>query len=117
MNDRFSTPNGNQMKNSPSRVINFVVHYKDGGKGRSKAQKRELLFRQQGGLCILCNKPMSKKAATLDHVVPRKFGGSNRMINLRAVHGACNNQRGSSMADLFVDLVGIRALRWHIKEL
>ena len=89
----------------------------EGGKGKSKAQKRATLFRQQRGRCAICNAPLSMTTASLDHIVPRKHGGTGKMTNLRLAHKSCNNRRGASMADLFVDLVGLRALRWNVKEL
>lgn len=89
----------------------------EGGKGRSKAQKRAILFRQQRGRCAICGSQMSLTMASLDHIVPRKHRGTNKMSNLRLAHKTCNNERGASMADLFVDLIGLRALRWNVKEL
>lgn len=89
----------------------------EGGKGRSKAQKRAALFRQQRGRCAICDQPMALAASTLDHKIPRAHGGTDRLTNLRVAHETCNKERGASMADLFVDLIGLRALRWNVKEL
>ena len=89
----------------------------EGGTGLSKTQKRARLFRQQRGRCAICDCPMSLALATLDHKIPRAKGGSNKLANLRVAHERCNNERGASMADLFVDLIGLRALRWNVKEL
>ena len=94
-----------------------TASYKDGGKGRSKAQKRLLLWRRQGGLCAICDRPMALNEATLDHFIPRSRGGPNTYANLRATHGQCNHKRAASMDDVFVEAAGMLALRWNVKEL
>lgn len=93
------------------------VHYRLGGKGRTKAQKRLALFRRQKGLCAICGQSMTLAEASLDHIIPRAHVGTNRYANLRAAHRACNAKRGASMSDLFIDVSGLRALRWNIREL
>jgi 5-methylcytosine-specific restriction endonuclease McrA len=99
------------------------AHSNNGGKGRTKRQKRLLLFRQQSGLCAICGEHMGlqnkhgDRAATLDHILPRSKGGTFRMTNLRAVHRVCNRERGNTTGDLFIEAAGIIALRWDIKEL
>ena len=91
--------------------------YKEGGTGRTKAQKRLLFFRRQRGTCAICLRRMSMADATLDHIVPRAFGGTDRYTNLRAAHRSCNMERGASMDDVFVHAAGLIALRWNVKEL
>lgn len=93
------------------------VSYRDGGKGRTKAQKRLLLFRTQRGICAICSRPMTLAASTLDHIRPRSLGGANRQSNLRLAHERCNQERGNSVSDLFVEEAGVVALRWNVKEL
>lgn len=71
---------------------------------RAKRYKRNLkarLFIAQGGLCWLCGKRMEMGTgghdpmfATLDHVRPKKFGGTNAQDNLMLAHGICNSTRG-----------------------
>jgi 5-methylcytosine-specific restriction endonuclease McrA len=39
--------------------------------------------------------------ATLDHVVPRSFGGPLSRDNLVLACSACNNERGTMAADAF----------------
>lgn len=59
-----------------------------------RARGREK-FRQQKGLCALCNKPMSGFENTeIDHIKTRgAHGRDDRMENLRVVHTACHRKR------------------------
>lgn len=61
-----------------------------------QAQKRKLIA-MYGLHCWLCHRPIDTfEAATLDHIKPRKDGGSNSVTNLRLAHKRCNNLRGHS---------------------
>ena len=73
-----------------------------------KQYKFQVLWKQQDGLCWLCDKPMlsplgrKKKSASFDHVIPTSRGGSEGLIeNLRLAHVGCNNKRASpSLVDM-----------------
>jgi 5-methylcytosine-specific restriction endonuclease McrA len=66
---------------------------------------------------------MTAEEMTLDHVIPRAFGGSNRIENLRLAHVSCNERRGcdffglsplptsrpNQFAELFKELCGTNA--------
>lgn len=86
-------------------------------------EKRRKLFNSQKGLCAICGNPMGFRPkagdamATLDHIRPRSKGGTSANANLRAVHRRCNRERGNNMDDVFVEAVGLIALRWNVKEL
>jgi 5-methylcytosine-specific restriction protein A len=56
-----------------------------------KAIRQRILLRD-GGLCWLCG---LRGADSVDHVVPRAFGGGHGDGNLRAAHTRCNAQRGA----------------------
>lgn len=63
---------------------------------RGASKVRTLLWRD-GNLCWLCGMPFSKqhgKKPSLDHVIPKSKGGSNRNENLRLAHSRCNRDRG-----------------------
>jgi 5-methylcytosine-specific restriction endonuclease McrA len=94
-----------------------TASFKEGGKGRNKAQKRLLLWQQQHGLCAVCDSPLAIRDATLDHIIPRTKGGPNTYANLRATHEACNKNRKASMDDVCCLAGGVKALRWFVKEL
>lgn len=46
--------------------------------------------------CAYCQRRIDRDDLTLDHVVPRSKGGSNRADNLVLAHGDCNIARGDS---------------------
>jgi 5-methylcytosine-specific restriction endonuclease McrA len=64
---------------------------------------RRKLFRQQGGQCCWCGKPMilkrsahlSEMYATLEHLVPLSAGGDSKRENLALSHRKCNQERGA----------------------
>lgn len=62
---------------------------------------RDELARAQGGLCFWCGREMAPStwnvgaSLSLDHVIPRADGGSNRKDNLVAACKRCNSARPS----------------------
>jgi 5-methylcytosine-specific restriction endonuclease McrA len=51
------------------------------------------------GRCLICNAPLRFDAATgggatIEHIVPRREGGSDALVNLGLVHRACNHEKG-----------------------
>lgn len=72
-----------------------------GVKKRHRENIRRQLKERQGSRCALCGErmhftgdPLSPFYATLDHIVPRKDGGSNNRRNLQLAHRKCNHERG-----------------------
>lgn len=57
---------------------------------------RSTLWKQQDGLCALCNEPMTEADASIDHIVPQAHGGSGVMTNLRLAHTWCNVKRADA---------------------
>ena len=45
--------------------------------------------------CWLCGEFVEEKDRSVDHVVPRSQGGSNRRSNLKLAHRKCNSSKGS----------------------
>lgn len=63
-----------------------------------------LLRRRDGDKCFCGNlidfslskiDPNHKKAPSIDHVIPRSEGGSNKISNLRLAHRICNERRAN----------------------
>ena len=61
-------------------------------KSRSPIDKVGLAA-EQDNLCFLCGKPLGKNIH-VDHLRPRKRGGSNVRLNLVAMHDYCNINKG-----------------------
>lgn len=51
------------------------------------------LHKQQNGNCAWCNGPIHfGHVVEIDHIIPKKKGGSNNFKNLRLVHNHCHDQ-------------------------
>lgn len=51
------------------------------------------------GRCLICNAPLRFDAATgggasIEHIIPRREGGRDELMNLGLVHIACNHEKG-----------------------
>ena len=68
------------------------------------------LWAAQSGRCALCGTPMlrnrfeapharvwAKQRATIDHVIPRSKGGTDRPDNLQLAHARCNKIKGNRL--------------------
>ncbi|HBQ97919.1 MULTISPECIES: HNH endonuclease signature motif containing protein [unclassified Roseofilum] len=64
---------------------------------KQKQNKRAKLIEQFGTRCYWCECILSPEEITLDHLIPKKHGGSNSLENLRITCFSCNNQRGHSL--------------------
>jgi 5-methylcytosine-specific restriction endonuclease McrA len=51
------------------------------------------LYRNQQGLCALCNEPLSAKDMDVDHKVPFCYGGGNERHNIQLAHSSCNRSK------------------------
>lgn len=73
---------------------------------RNSSRNRKLrakLLEGQGGRCAICGSAIGADAS-IDHILPRSLGGSNRQTNLRLVHRSCNRRRSNrfTRADMAV---------------
>ena len=59
--------------------------------------RRILLFYAQRGRCAYCQRRISLREATLDHVKPRSRGGSNAVKNLVCACLTCNWLKGDQL--------------------
>lgn len=58
------------------------------GKARKSAVKK--LIKHFGDTCFYCGCELSKETRTIEHVVARSMGGSNKLDNLRLACDYCN---------------------------
>lgn len=52
------------------------------------------------GRCLICNGPLRFDArtgggVTVEHIVPRKAGGNDSLLNLGLAHARCNYEKGT----------------------
>ena len=72
------------------------------GKGRTQTERLLLVAQRDSWTCWLCGEPVDPSlvaisaplAASVDHVIPKRNGGTNRYENLRLAHQLCNSRRG-----------------------
>jgi HNH endonuclease len=68
-----------------------------------RQEKRLAIYLRDGLACVYCNEPMEYGAVmTLDHLVPRRDGGSNEQTNLVTCCIACNIRKGNDSVAQFV---------------
>ena len=73
--------------------------------GSDEYQRRKrVAWEAQGRLCGICKLPLRWADSTVDHIKPRKSGGSerdDRQENIAAAHAICNSQRGSRRSGFY----------------
>ena len=67
----------------------------DLGKLPPPSAHKDLLYGKQSGLCGGCMVMFHKRNLTLDHIVPRAYGGTDHVENLWLLCGACNSSKGT----------------------
>lgn len=55
------------------------------------------IFERDGGVCHLCSKSVSRRDATMDHVVPLTRGGPHTRVNVKLAHRGCNSRKGDRL--------------------
>lgn len=55
------------------------------------------IYEEENGVCYLCCKPVERKGAHFDHVVPLSKGGSHTFDNIRVTHRTCNLRKGAKI--------------------
>lgn len=61
---------------------------------RDGGPQKSLVFLRDLFICQYCDKPFPRSQLTIDHVVPRKYGGRSRWDNVTTACGPCNCERG-----------------------
>jgi len=51
------------------------------------------IYERDRGICHICKRKVSRKTFTIDHLIPRIYGGSNEPPNLAVAHLRCNVRR------------------------
>ena len=61
---------------------------------RPARNKKEILYKQQGGICNGCRIGFHQRNLTLDHVIPKSKGGQDAIENLQLLCHTCNSVKG-----------------------
>ena len=54
--------------------------------------------------CAKCGKKIRKADVDIDHIVPQKYGGSDKLFNLQCLCKHCNRSKQASLKDTLPDL-------------
>ena len=63
---------------------------------------RHTLYGKQEGRCTGCRMHFPFRNLTVDHIVPKKKGGSDHLANLQLLCGACNSKKGTGSQEELV---------------
>ena len=73
--------------------------------GRVRGKKRDAIFAQDGYKCCYCLLDLTTQPSllrTIEHIVPRKHGGTDADTNLLTSCFYCNSRRGATPIHQFV---------------
>lgn len=74
-------------------------------KNKNRMNRKRFLYQQQGGRCAYCNKPLSIRQATLDHVVPKCMGGPATRENQKVACKPCNCKKADKPPHVWYGLL------------
>jgi hypothetical protein len=69
--------------------------YKRGGSALQRLRIR--LWQKYEYTCQICKKYVGLDDMTLDHIIPKRRGGTNATSNLQPTHTQCNSDKGSCL--------------------
>ena len=59
------------------------------------SSRRDKVILRDNKICYICNRTLSDKEITIDHVIPISKGGSSDVKNLKCCCKLCNELKGS----------------------
>ena len=71
--------------------------------------------------CARCGKKIRKAEVDIDHIVPQKYGGSDKLFNLQCLCKHCNRSKQASLKDTVPDLAktnhqrAVKAVKKNLK--
>ena len=66
-----------------------------------KNRIRKLLWINQDRKCFYCPKELLLREATIDHLIPKRFGGTDHKSNLVVACLPCNRRKADASVKLF----------------
>lgn len=70
---------------------------------RVKQIKNSLSSNSDTYHCCFCLKPFKLTELTIEHILPKSYGGTNQTINLALSCSSCNNDRNNSNFSAYRD--------------
>lgn len=82
----------------------FFIYCEEKTKPRRLPRNTRLRIKllKQNPFCNYCNIPLNHENATLDHVLPRSKGGSNKQDNIVLACKKCNSKKSDMSAEKFL---------------
>ncbi len=72
---------------------NELIFKPNKNKSRISKTLKARVYKRDNYTCVKCGNN-SKNYLTLDHIVPRVYGGKNNYHNLQVLCDKCNNEKG-----------------------
>ncbi|WP_297439022.1 HNH endonuclease [uncultured Clostridium sp.] len=66
--------------------------------------------------CVRCSKKFRKKDIDVDHIIPKKYKGSDKLYNLQSMCKHCNRSKGAKVRNTPIDLTKNIIKRIKIKS-
>lgn len=72
--------------------------------------------------CARCGKKIRKAEVDVDHIIPQKYGGSDKLFNLQCLCKHCNRSKQASMKDTLPDLAktnkqrAVKAVKKNVEQ-
>lgn len=60
---------------------------------RVEVVSMDVLYARDSGICQICKRPVSREAASMDHIIPIVDGGAHALWNVQLTHLTCNLRR------------------------
>ena len=79
----------------PLTVPNIVFDLIKKPKRKSRTSTRRLQLLKRSPYCVYCMKELTIDNSTVDHVVPKSKGGTDRRSNLVLSYGPCNQKKAN----------------------
>lgn len=99
------------------RIKRAISNHKTQAKeGDYSFQDLMIMHKQQGGCCAYCNGSMPYEFS-LEHIIPRKFGGRNLLINILLTCTKCNSAKQHFEPFYFIRRKGFKLTERIIKRI
>ena len=70
--------------------------------------KRERVFAETQYRCAYCGQKLTEETRTIDHIIPKKRGGTDSIDNLVSACTICNNAKGEKTPDEYRESLKIK---------
>ena len=61
--------------------------------GEQRKRLTDQIYQEAQGVCHICQLPVRREDASLDHLIPASQGGTSTRDNLALAHRSCNSAR------------------------